>query len=388
MPTPAQNIRFYTVGPLLFAGLVSVFMVPFQIGALMDGLKLSAGTSSLLGTAELLAMSLTSILIVPVMERIQLRRLALAGIALAVAGEVSTASVSELWVLVAMRVGTGIGSGIVLATVTATVALVPNPDRTMGWGLTLTSLLFFVLFFFTPQLLGTFGYRGLFVVLAACLAAVSLTLRDLPQTPLTVDHGSSRNGGGSSVIPLNRARVALLALGIFALNLGLGAEWSFAERIGRGIGLDAEHTADILSLCTIAMIGGSAAAGFMGDRFGYRWPVVVGSVVCGIACYSTAASTSVVGFTLGSLTYNFCYLMLGPITVVGVPSTLDTSGRLAAAAGGLMWLAYSIGVTAGGLVADGASVKAIGTLALTACLLAAAAFGWVTRSNARFFLSH
>jgi hypothetical protein len=44
-----------------------------------------------------------------------------------------------------------------------------------------------------------------------------------------------------------------------------------------------------------------------------------------------------------------------------------------------MWLAYSIGVTAGGLVADGASVKAIGTLALTACLLAAAAFGWVTR---------
>jgi hypothetical protein len=88
-----------------------------------------------------------------------------------------------------------------------------------------------------------------------------------------------------------------------------------------------------------------------------------------------------VGYALGSLIYNFFYLMLGPFSIVGVPSTLDASGRLAAAAGGLMWLSYSIGVTAGGLITENANVNAIGTLALTACLAAAAAFAWVLRSD-------
>jgi predicted MFS family arabinose efflux permease len=380
MSPPAKTIRFYTVGPLLFVGLVSVFMVPFQIGALMDGLKLSAGVSSLLGTAELLAMSLTSILIAPVIGRIPLNWLALAGIALAVAGEIATACVSSLWVLSASRAVTGVGSGVALAAVTSSVALAPNPDRAMGLGLTLTSLLFFILFLITPQILAKLGYRGLFVILAVCLAAVSLTTRHLPQSSPSTDEPRSTNGSPGT--RLDPARVAVLALGIFALNLGLGAQWSFAERIGRDIGLDAEQTGDVLSACTIAMIGGSATAGLMGDRFGYRWPLVIGSVACGIACYCTAASTDLVGYALGSLTYNFCYLMLGPFSIVGVPSTLDASGRLAAAAGGLMWLAYSIGVTAGGLIADSVSIKAIGILALAACFLAAAAFAWVTRSIA------
>jgi predicted MFS family arabinose efflux permease len=353
-------------------------MVPFQIGALIDGLRLSAGSSSLLGTAELLAMSLTSILVAPVMRRMPLERLALMGIVLAVVGEAATAFVRNLWVLGAWRVATGVGSGAALAAVTTSVALAPNPDRTMGLGLTLTSLLFFILFFGTPQIIASLGYQGLFLTLGACIALMGLAALWIPRA-LPVPEESSRHG--SCTTRLDRARVATLALAIFALNLGLGAEWSFAERIGRGIGLDALQTGEVLSACTIAMICGSAAAGFMGNRFGYRWPLVVGSVACGIACYCTAASNSLVGYALGSLIYNFFYLMLGPFSIVGVPSTLDASGRLAAAAGGLMWLSYSIGVTAGGLITENANVNAIGTLALTACLAAAAAFAWVLRSD-------
>jgi hypothetical protein len=48
---------------LLFIGIIGVVMVPYQVGALIDGLHISAVMSGLLGTAELAAMSLTSILI-------------------------------------------------------------------------------------------------------------------------------------------------------------------------------------------------------------------------------------------------------------------------------------------------------------------------------------
>jgi predicted MFS family arabinose efflux permease len=377
------EITSYAAGSLLFAGLVGVFMVPFQLGALMDGLKLSAGLSSILGTAELAAMSLTSILIVPAMQKIGLRRLALIGIALAVAGEITTSAVSNLWILGAARVTTGIGSGAVLAATTTSVARAVNPDRVMGLGLTLANALFFVLFLVTPDVVSKLGYQGLFLILAACLALAGLPSRGLPQSPSAGHESPSGNSRRSSA--LDWTRVASLACGLIFLNAGLGAMWSFAERIGRGIGLEAAQIGTVLSACPIAMSAGSATAGLMGNRFGHRWPLLIGSLICGLACYRTTVSTGLSGYAIGLLIFNFCYLLLGPFALAGVPSTLDASGRLAAAANGLMWLAYSVGIAAGGLIADSASVRAIGTFALVGCTVAAGSFTYAARPGQRHF---
>ena len=60
------------------------------------------------------------------------------------------------------------------------------------------------------------------------------------------------------------------------------------------------------------------------------------------------------------------YLRGKTLGLLGVGSIGAETGRLAAA-GGLMWLAYSIGVTSGGIIAERVSVKGIGTLALASC---------------------
>jgi hypothetical protein len=80
------------------------------------------------------------------------------------------------------------------------------------------------------------------------------------------------------------------------------------------------------------------------------------------------------GYSTGLFAFNFCYLMLGSFALAGVPLSLDPSGRLAAAANGIMWFAYSGGVAAGGIIADRASVKSIGTFALCGCVFASGAF--------------
>jgi predicted MFS family arabinose efflux permease len=352
-------------------------MVPYQIGALMDGRGLSAGTGGLLGTAELAAMSLTAILIVPATRRIALHRLAIVGVALAAVGEASTSVVGPLWALGFMRVIAGIGSGMVLAATSTSVAVAANPNRVMGLGLTVANLLFLVVFLITPQVLLKLGFRGLFISLALYVGASATTIPHISR----LRSNEPPSGGKIRGTPLDGIRVAILALGLLSLNIGLGAMWSFAERIGRGIGLGSGDIGSVLATCPIAMIAGSATAGLMGNRFGDRWPLLVGSIVCGVACYGTAISTSLVGYAIGLFIFNFCYLMLGPFALAGVPSTLDPSGRLAAAASGFMWLAYAAGVAAGGLIADRASVNAIGTFALCGCIAAAGAFGYAASSR-------
>ena len=362
-------------GSLLFVGLIGVFAVPFQIGALIDGPKLSATLAGVLGTAELAAMSLTSILIAPVLGRIPLRWCALAGIGLAVVGEGSTALTANTWLLSSARMMTGIGSGAVLAATTAIIATGAAPDAVMGLGLTFANVVFFALFLLTPRVLTAFDYQGLFVMLALFVLLAGASLPWLPgprrRQPVAKDVSPEST--------IDRPRAIILVGGVLLLNVGLGAVWSFAERMGHQIGLSGQHIGEILSGCSIAMTAGSFGAGLVGDRFGHQGPLVVGSILCGIGCYATAMATGPTGYTAGLLVYNFCYLMIGPFVIVGVPSRLDASGRLAAAVGGFMWLAYAAGVSAGGLITDHASIKGIGTFALGGCLVAALAFFYVAR---------
>jgi predicted MFS family arabinose efflux permease len=353
-------------------------MVPYQIGALMDGRGLSAGTAGLLGTAELTAMSLSSILIVSLAGKIALRSIAIIGTILAITGQILTATVEPFWALGSVRILAGIGSGMVLAAASTAVALGANPNRVMGLGLTVANLLFLAAFFVTPQIVLRFGFRGLFVSLACYVAASSVSISRL--------HGSRPSQRPFGEIPVqsafNRPRVAMLLVGLLSLNIGLGAIWSFAERIGRGIGLDSAHIGSVFAACPLAMIAGSATAGLLGNKFGNRWPLSIAAFTCGVACYGTALSTSLAGYTVGLLAFNFCYLMLGPFALAGVPSDLDPSGRLAAVANGTMWLAYSVGVAAGGLIAESTSVSTIGVFALCGCITAAAAFAYAAGSGA------
>jgi predicted MFS family arabinose efflux permease len=330
--------------------------------------------AGLLGMAELASMSLTSILLAPVMSRVALDKVALVGLILVVAGELATAVLGNLGAVSVTRVLTGIGSGAVIAATTTSVSISPSPDRIMGLGLTVTNVLALLVYLVVPGVLERFGYRGLFVGAAVCVAVSGFAVRYLGTSS---PPGGSQHDATLPKVQVDRRTVAFLAVGLLLFNVAQGSTWGFAERIGTSIGLSAQRIGQVLSACPIAMSAGSAAAGLIGQRLGYRWPLFIGTVVCGVACYYTAVATNIATYASGLFVFNFSALMLFPYATVGVPSTLDPTGRLATAATGFAWLAYSCGVTTGGLVADYASIHAIGTLALGVCIVAAVAFAYV-----------
>lgn len=366
----------WAVGALMFAALMGVYVAPVQVGALIDALKLTAGRSGFLGTAELAAMSITAIVVAPLLGRVSSARMVLAGLLLAAAFEGMTSLIVNFPLLLIVRCTTGIGCGLVFGATAAAVSTTSAPDRLMGLGQAIANVLFLLLFLALPSVVTSYGSRGLFIVLGIAIALTLIAARSLRRQPR---HAKSHVDGtrrSKSVV------VSLYCFGVVLLNVGLGALWGFVERIGLHVGLTSQQVGLALSACTVAMIGGSLVAGWIANRWGRTSPVIIGTLACGIGAYITANAGSAPVYIVALLFYGFAYLFLGPYLIVGLPSQLDTSGRLAAVAGGTMWLSYSVGLTVGGLISDRTSLTMIGVFALATSTAAAAVFVFVVSTKA------
>ena len=266
------------VGVAFLNGNLGGYVVPFQIGAWMDGLQYSAARSGMLGTLEIAAMSLTAIAVAPIMPRWSRTKAALTGAVVAIAAQLMTAGADQYILLSCARLVVGIGCGLIFAAVVAAIATSQEPDRLMGFGQAVMNLSFMVVFVLIPYTLLWQAQRGLFVGLAALMLVSMPLYRLLPD-------GTNLGGKPDSPAPPRNisARVLIHFIAIIILNLGLGALWGFLERVGVQIGLSAENIGTGLSASTLAMIAGSLFAGWLGIRVGRAVPMLVASLLCGVS---------------------------------------------------------------------------------------------------------
>ncbi len=360
--TSMKPLLVLAVGVAFMNGNLGVYVVPFQIGAWMDGLQLSAAQSGLLGTLEIAAMSLTAIVVAPIMPRWSHIKAAMTGALIAIAAQAATSGVDPYFLLALARLAVGIGCGLIFAAVVAAIATSPEPDRLMGFGQAVMNLSFMFVFVLIPYTLLWQAQRGLFLGLAALMLVSMPLYRLLPD-------GASISGHADAPAPPRNISVRVLIhfVAIVILNLGLGALWGFLERLGVQIGLSAETIGTVLSLSTIGMIAGSLFAGWLGIRLGRAVPMLVASLLCGISALAVMTADSLAMYASAIMLYGVAYLFVGPYIIVGMASALDTSGRLAPACGGVMFFSYSLGIAGGGYIADTFSYSTIGWLALAGC---------------------
>jgi predicted MFS family arabinose efflux permease len=361
------------IGVGLFAGSMGVYLVPVQIGALIDGLGFSASQTGLLGAVEVGAMSITAIAISSKLDRWSRSRTAMYGAIFAAACEILTGFIDTLILLFPLRILVGIGCGLVFGAICAAAASTSNPDRNFGWGQAVMNLLFMIMFILLPYTLSIDLHRGLFVALGIVLLLTVPFYRSLPD--VCTDIISQESSGRKA----NTALIAMLILATVLLNIGLGALWGFVERIGSdNVGLSPEMIGTVLSMSTLFMIGGSLFAAWLGVRIGRAIPMASASVLCALAAMLVTNAETLMIYAGGLFLYNAAYLFLGPYIIAGSASALDPSGRLASAMGGIMFFSYSVGIGAGGFIADIISLAGIGLLALFTCLLAAPLFAIVS----------
>ena len=275
----------------------------------------------------------------------------------------------SLYLLAGLRVIAGAGLGLAYAAAAMAAAATANPDRVLGYGVTAGLLAIVVLLPGFAMVVAAAGYKGGY-------AALGVLVIFLLPVMGWLDRGEARPAGPHTAPALPGRPLAGLLLCITLFNIGSGAIWSFSERIGRQAGLSLEEAGVIIAAGAFSGVAGSLFAGWLGDRWGRRRPVMLALVLAGLGYVVMSGAADRMGYIAGVNIYWVTYMFLLPL-MIGAGAAMDAGGRAATLAAGTISLTFAVGPACGGYIATWFSYAAIGWFSCALCLLAALAFSLV-----------
>ncbi|MCU1722709.1 MULTISPECIES: MFS transporter [unclassified Pseudomonas] len=362
------SLVFSAAGSAYGVGLLGLWALPFLISAIIHDLQLNEAQAGLLMSAEFGFTMLASLLVAPFMGRAPRRTLALAGTLLAIAANLVSANIENLYALAAVRCIAGIGAGLALACGNAAVASAKHPDRIAGHMNVLSVLLMIVVMLGYAKVMALYGLPGLYYAMAATMAVMLLAIPAMAQrAPLPETVIASPAGGKGNVLLSLPAVCMMLAMFVFQARDTMG--WAFVERIGTMVGYSGDELGVLLSVQSVVGLIGPLLAAMIGKRFGMSTPVILAVLLTGGTSLAyVLGEHSKTMYTAGVMTICITYFYaLSYLT--GLAAELDREGRVVAAAGSFLSLGLAVGpAISGGLISLGGFTLAAWGIAVTVIL--------------------
>lgn len=293
-------------------------------------------------------------------------RLAVLGCLIAVMAQFLSAAVDSLHLLAGLRVIAGAGLGLAYAAAAMAAAATANPDRVLGYGVTAGLLAIVILLPCLAMVVTAAGYKGAYIALGVLVIVLIPMMRWLGQ-----GQAHTAEPGKAPALPLRSLAGLLLCISFF--NIGSGAIWGFSERVGQQAGFSVEEAGFIIATGAVSGLAGALFAGWLGDRWGRRRPVILALVLAGLGYLILGGATNSASYITGINLYWVTYMFLLPL-MIGAGAALDAAGRAATLAAGAISLTFAIGPACGGFIATWFSYAAIGWFSCALCLLAALAY--------------
>ena len=363
------SLVFSAAGSAYGVGLLGLWALPFLISAIIHDLQLNEAQAGLLMSAEFGFTMLASLLVAPFMGRAPRRTLALAGTLLAIAANLVSANIENLYALAAVRCIAGIGAGLALACGNAAVASAKHPDRIAGHMNVLSVLLMIVVMLGYAKVMALYGLPGLYYAMAATMAVMLLAIPAMQQqAPVAAPLLNPVTGKGAGNVLLSLPAVCMmLAMFVFQARDTMG--WAFVERIGTMVGYSGDELGVLLSVQSVVGLIGPLLAAMIGKRFGMSTPVILAVLLTGGTSLAyVLGEHSKTMYTAGVMTICITYFYaLSYLT--GLAAELDREGRVVAAAGSFLSLGLAVGpAISGGLISLGGFTLAAWGIAVTVVL--------------------
>ncbi len=364
------SLVFSAAGSAYGVGLLGLWALPFLISAIIHDLQLNEAQAGLLMSAEFGFTMLASLLVAPFMGRAPRRTLAIAGTLLAIAANLVSANIDNLYGLGAVRCVAGIGAGLALACGNAAVASAKHPDRVAGHMNVLSVVLMIVVMLGYAKVMALYGLPGLYYAMAATMAVMLLAIPAMAQrgvlVPPAAVPASEQRGAGNVLLSLP-AICMMLAMFVFQARDTMG--WAFVERIGTMVGYSGDELGVLLSFQSVVGLIGPLIAAMVGKRFGMSTPVILAILLTGATSLSyVLGEHSKTLYTAGVMTICVTYFYaLSYLT--GLAAALDREGRVVAAAGSFLSLGLAVGpAISGGLISLGGFTLAAWGIGVTVIL--------------------
>ncbi|MEU8790701.1 MFS transporter [Streptomyces sp. NPDC048643] len=360
---------------LFTAGYLAAYLLPTTVGRLDAGLPLSATRAGAIGSVLLLSSASAGFLLASRVDRFGPRRLARAGLLLAVAGYGTAALSTALPLVVAGAVVGGFGSGTATTVAATGIAGRPDPHRVTTLGLLGVSALAGALYLTIPHLGPAHGVP-LAAIAVTALLVLPLTGRLPARAPAT------RTVRSAGPLPHRRSGLLLAAAMLF-WSLAQNSLWGVSGRIGlTQAGLGEVTVGAVFAVALGAGLLGVVCAGVLGPRLGRALPIGLGTVLIAGCIAVSAAASDLTSFATGEIAWNTLYPVVLSY-VIGLAASMDQRGRWAVLVGSASSLGTACGPLTGSLLSARAGYPAMGLVLAAGLLLVTVPMTLVARRPRR-----
>ena len=303
---------------------------------------------------------------------------ALLGGAVAVAASIMSALTDSYSVLVVCRIMLGAGGALAGAAGTAAVASSRTPERVYAVVMIVT----YVVLAFVPTLLerlalGPFGLDGGFYGLAIATALLMpLFIWLLPPRPS--ERVPTTSVWTAILQAPNRAIAVVAMLALFVYETGQGGIWTYMAEIGLHSGVDDRLYGDSMTVIRLVALSGSFLAMWIGDRFGFKWPIMLGIGLSVAAAVALNYGTNPIHFVTLNVIWIGSYYFVAPY-LLGLMARLDTLGRWAVAFDAVWWLGDAAGPPVAGMTVERSGFELLAAFPLTTGVIGLTLFMRVLR---------
>jgi MFS transporter, DHA1 family, inner membrane transport protein len=262
------------------------------------------------------------------------------GAFLTLAGNVAAVFLPGFSELFMSRSAAGIGEGMLIGSLNATVARLDEPERRYGLINAVMNIAAFVLILLIPAGLAYLRVpRGVFAILAMATVLCMPLLLLFPAEVQSEDVDRQPGVGGW--------RGLLVCAAILLLSTAAGSVYPVSLVIGQNAGIAEQSIDAALSLAIVGAIFGSYAAAWSTRVFGVLGSTLVVAAGLVLAPALLTHSRALPEFALGMFTLGL-FWYLGFTQCLGLAAQVDPTGGCAAAGAGAFFLGGGIGPLLGG----------------------------------------
>jgi predicted MFS family arabinose efflux permease len=358
----------------------------YALPQLLDPIKVAFDRSDEVVTRmygyELFVFAIVALAAAGPLSRFSRVAVALLGGSVAVAAGIVSALTDSYSVLVVCRIMLGAGGALAGAAGTAAAASSRDPERVYAVVIIASQVVLALEPAWLERFaLGPFGLDGGFYGLAIATALLMpLLIWLLPPRPSESEPTTSV--WAAILQAPNRAIAVAAMLALFIYETGQGGIWTYLMEFGRRSGLGDRFYGDSVAIIQLVALSGSFLAIWIGDRFGSKWPIVLGIGINVAAAVGLSYSTRPTHFVILNFIWFGAYFFVVPY-LLGLMARLDDLGRWAVAVDAMWWLGDAAGSPVAGMIVERSGFELLAAFPLCTGVISITIFMRVLRRFGR-----
>jgi len=326
------------------AGLFYVNLGGAFLSAFVDGLGVQRDVAGYIVSANKYGAAFGALLATFVVKKLEwryiLRRLFFC---LIVVDLIST-QIQNPQTLILLRFLHGTIGGLSVGFGLSIIARTYNPDKIFGMLLVVQYSFGSIGIWAVPRMVESFGYSAVF---AALIIFTIMAILILPLVPNVKKVSVETVSLNIFNIPIGKFLfLALVGLFLFqASNMGVA---DYAFELGKDIGLENTEISNILTIANVISISGGALVYLIGTKFGRTLPLIIGISVSAIFTFLLHYSDNISIYFIANTVTGIAWGFSIPY-ILGLCSTFDSHGQMAALAGFVSKMGLATGPLIGSL---------------------------------------